>query len=63
ASDLALKAKVPHILPFTVQRLGAIKSVDAESALKDLKQRIGKMGHSPENHVVLNLIEKTLDSK
>lgn len=63
ASDLALKAKVPNILPFTIQRLGAIKSVDAESALKDLQQRIGKMGHSPENHVVLNLIQKSLDSK
>jgi hypothetical protein len=63
ASDLALKAKVPHILPFTIQRIGAIKSADSENALKNIQQRIGKMGHSSENHVVLNLIQKTLDEK
>jgi hypothetical protein len=63
ASDLALKSKVPHILPFTIQRIGAIKSADSEKALKNLQQRISKMDHSPENHVVLNLIQKTLDEK
>ncbi len=60
AVDLALKAKVPHILPFTVQRVGDIDSEEAEKALQRLQQSLEKMDHSHQNHEIQMLIKKYL---
>jgi putative membrane-bound dehydrogenase-like protein len=63
AIDLALKAKVPHILPYTVQRVGAINSAESVKALRALQQRLEKMEHSHQNHEIQALINKKLVQK
>jgi hypothetical protein len=62
AVDLAQKAKVPNILPFTIQRLGAIKSAESIKALEDLKKRVEKSQDSHENHEIQALLIKALAS-
>ena len=59
AVDLAQKAKVPHILTFTIQRLGAIKSPESIKALEDLQKRVE---NSHENHEIQALVKKALAS-
>jgi putative membrane-bound dehydrogenase-like protein len=63
AVDLALKAKVPHILPYTIQRVGAIKTVESVKALQGLQQHLEKMGHEHQNHEIQALIKKELVRK
>ena len=63
AMDLAMKAKVPHVLQYTIQRVGAIKSGASVKALQDLQQRVEKMGHSHQNHELQALIKKELEPK
>jgi hypothetical protein len=63
AIDLAMKAKVPHVLPHTIQRVGAMSTAESAKALQGLQQRLGKMGHSQENHELLALIQKVLAPK
>lgn len=63
AVDLAVKAKVPHILAHTIQRVDAINTPEADKALQGLQQRLGQMGHSQENHELLALIKKALEAK
>nr|WP_237587149.1 PVC-type heme-binding CxxCH protein [Pontibacter russatus] len=63
AVDLALKAKVPHVLPYTIQRVGAIGSPESEKALQGLQQRLQKMGQSHENHELQALIKEQLARK
>ncbi|RRB07811.1 PVC-type heme-binding CxxCH protein [Larkinella rosea] len=53
------KAKLPKIMPYTIQRVGAIGSNDSKKALKALNDRLGK-GHSHENHESQMLIGKYL---
>ncbi|MFD3002391.1 PVC-type heme-binding CxxCH protein [Pontibacter toksunensis] len=60
AADLALKAKVPHVLPYTIQRIGAINSAESVKTLQDLQQRLEKMEGSHENHEIQALIKKLL---
>lgn len=63
AVDLALKTKVPHILPFTVQRVGSMDSEEAVKALERLQQSLKKMEPSHQNHEVQALIQKELAQK
>ena len=62
AVDLALKAKVPNIMPFTIQRLGAIKSAESIKALEDLQKRVESRHDSHENHEIQALLKKALAS-
>jgi putative membrane-bound dehydrogenase-like protein len=63
AVDLALKAKVPHVLPYTVQRIAAINTPESVKALHGLQQRLETMEHSNQNHEVQALIKKALEPK
>jgi putative membrane-bound dehydrogenase-like protein len=63
AVDLALKAKVPHVLAHTIQRIGAINSAESAKALQSLQQRLGQMEHSHENHEIQALLKKALETK
>jgi hypothetical protein len=63
AIEVASKAKVPNILAYTIQRVGAIKSAESVKALEGLQQRLGTMGHSHENHELEALIKKELEGK
>jgi len=63
AIDLAQKAKVPDILSYTVQRVGAINSAESIKALQGLQQHLGKMDHAHQNHEVQALIKKELERK
>lgn len=63
AVELAKKAKVPHVLPYTIQRIAAIKSPESLKTLQNLQQQLDKMEHSNENHALQSLIRKVLDPK
>lgn len=62
AVDLAFKTPMPHLLSYTIRRIGAIDSPEAEKALEDIQQRIEETEHSVESHELLSLIKK-LSSK
>ncbi|RCR66845.1 PVC-type heme-binding CxxCH protein [Larkinella punicea] len=59
--QMAEKAKLPKIMPYAVQRIGAIGSNDAKKVLKELNERLGKMGHSHENHEIQQVLAKALE--
>lgn len=63
AIELASKSKMPQILSYTIQRIGAIDSEASEKTLQILQQRIEKMEHSTENHEILSLIKKELEKE
>lgn len=63
AVNLALKAEMPHVLPYTIQRVGAINSAESVQALQDLQQRLEKMERLHQNHEIQALIEKELVRK
>jgi hypothetical protein len=63
AVELAMKAKVPQVLPFTIQRVAAIQSAESVKTLQGLRQRLEGMGHSDQNHEVEALIQKVLEPK
>ena len=60
ALQLAEKAKMPKLLPYTIQRIGAIGTDESKKLLKELNDRVGKRDHSPETHEVQMLIAKVL---
>ncbi|MCY7349914.1 MAG: dehydrogenase [Cytophagaceae bacterium] len=60
ALQLAGKAKFPKMLPYTIQRVGAIGTDDSKKLLEDLKQRLGRV-HSQQNHEHQMLIGKVLE--
>jgi hypothetical protein len=62
AVDLAQKAKVPHVLPFTIQRLGAIKSPESIKALQNLQQHVENGHDSHQHHEIQALLKKALAS-
>lgn len=62
AADLALKAKLPNILSFTIQRLTAIQSAESIKVLQDLQRRVANNQDSHENHEVQTLLKKALAS-
>jgi len=63
AMDIAMKAKVPHVLPFTIQRIADMKTPEALKTLQNLQQRLEKMDHSDQNHEIQVLLKKVLDPK
>ncbi len=62
AVELAQKARVPNILPFTIQRLGAIKSPESIKILEDLQRRAENTHDSHQNHEIQALLKKALAS-
>lgn len=56
---LAEKSKIPKMLNYMIQRVGAIQNEKAKTALKALSIRLG---HSHENHEKIMLIEKLLET-
>jgi len=60
ALQLAEKAKLPKLLPYTVQRIAAIGTDESKKLLKELNDRVGKREHSHENHEIQALIGKLL---
>ena len=62
AVDLAFKTPMPHLLSYTIRRIGAIDSPEAEKALEEIQQRIELSEHSVESHELLSLIKKELDN-
>ena len=56
---LAEKSKMPKMLNYMIQRIGAIQSEEAKKALKALSLRLG---HAHENHENIMLIEKLLET-
>jgi hypothetical protein len=60
ALQIAEKAKMPKILPYTIQRVGAIGSNDSKKLLNELNERLGKL-NSHENHESRMLIGKVLE--
>ncbi|WP_254412500.1 PVC-type heme-binding CxxCH protein [Dyadobacter diqingensis] len=60
ALQLAEKAKLPKILPYTIQRVAAIGTDESKKVLKDLNDRLGK-ADSHENHETQILIGKVLE--
>ncbi|WP_394351970.1 PVC-type heme-binding CxxCH protein [Rhodocytophaga rosea] len=63
AVELAMKAKVPQVLPFTIQRVAALNNAESVKTLQSLQQRLEKMEHSDQNHEVQALIKKVLEPK
>jgi putative membrane-bound dehydrogenase-like protein len=63
AVDLALSAKVPHVLPFTVQRVAAVNNAESQKILQALQQRLDKMDHTDQTHEIAALIKKVLEPK
>ncbi|RDC62482.1 PVC-type heme-binding CxxCH protein [Adhaeribacter pallidiroseus] len=63
AIEIARKAKVPSVLPFTVQRVAAINTPESKKALEGLQHHLGLMDHSHENHTVQALVKKALEPK
>lgn len=60
ALQLAEKARLPKILPYTIQRVAAIGTDESKKVLKDLNDRLGK-ADSHENHETQMLIGKVLE--
>lgn len=60
ALQMAEKAKLPKIMTYTIQRVGAIGTDESKKVLKELNDKMGKMGHSGENHENMMLIGKML---
>lgn len=60
ALQLAEKAKMPKILSYTIQRVGAIGTDDAKKLLREMNGRLGKRD-SHENHEHQRLIAKVLE--
>jgi putative membrane-bound dehydrogenase-like protein len=54
ALQIAEKAKMPKILPYTIQRAGAIGTEESKKALKDLNDKLGKLGtHDQHDNMLL----------
>lgn len=61
AVDLAIKAKFPKILAYTIQRVGAIDSQESKKALQELNQRFDKMEDPHQYHENKLMINKLLE--
>ena len=60
ALQIAEKAKLPKILPYTIQRVGAIGTEESKKVLKEFNDRLGKTD-SHEHHEMQILIGKVLE--
>lgn len=63
AATLALKAKVPTILSYTIERLGAINSPESKKTLETISARLNEMGDSHQFHDNQLAITKILQKK
>jgi hypothetical protein len=59
ALQIAEKSVFPKMLPYTIQRIGAIGTEDSKKVLKELNEKLGHNG-SHENHESQMLIGKML---
>ena len=60
ALQIAEKAKLPKILPYTIQRVGAIGTEESKKVLKEFNDRLGKTD-SHEHHEMQMVIGKVLE--
>lgn len=58
--NMAIKAKFPKILTYTIQRIGAIGTPESKTALEALNQRFDKMDNPHQYHEQKTLIDKLL---
>ena len=63
AIDMGIKAKSPHILPYTIRRVEAIGSEESIKALQGLSQRLSQMEDSHQYHEAQLMISKILGKK
>jgi hypothetical protein len=57
---MAEKSKIPKILLYMVQRIGAVKSLESKKVLENFKER---MGNNHEQHEIMMAVEKILKEK
>jgi hypothetical protein len=57
---LAEKAKIPKLLTYMIQRVGAINTAASKASLKKLKDKWVKSG-SHERHAEMGVIEKLFE--
>ncbi|PSR53402.1 dehydrogenase [Adhaeribacter arboris] len=63
ALEVAQKAKVPNILPYTVKRISDMKSAESLKTLQGFQQRLDANDHSHQSHELQALLKKALESK
>jgi putative membrane-bound dehydrogenase-like protein len=63
AMDMAFKARLPKILPYTIQRAGAIGSPESKQILQALNQRMDKMEDPHQYHEIQVMVNKILEQK
>jgi 2-oxo-4-hydroxy-4-carboxy--5-ureidoimidazoline (OHCU) decarboxylase len=57
---MAEKSKIPKILLYMVQRIGAVKSLESKKVLQNFKER---MGNNHEQYEIMMAVEKILKEK
>jgi len=60
---LAQKTVMPEFLAFTIQRVGAIASGESTAVLRDLLKNMESKEHSAEQHQLISLLKKQLESR
>nr|WP_246343890.1 PVC-type heme-binding CxxCH protein [Adhaeribacter radiodurans] len=63
ALEVAQKAKVSSILPYTVKRISDMKSAESLKTLQGFQQRLDANDHSHQGHELQALLKKALESK
>ncbi len=62
AMDLAVNAKSPNILPFTIKKVSSIGTEESDKLLRELEQRLGKLD-SHRYHEAQSAIRQSLESR
>src|SRR5690606_20669188 len=60
---LAQKTVMPEFLAFTIQRVGAMASGESTAVLRDLLKNMESKEHSAEQHQLISLLKKQLESR
>jgi putative membrane-bound dehydrogenase-like protein len=63
ASDLAMRTNVPQILPFTIRRIGAVKTAESIKVLESLQQQLKNSPNAHQHHESVALLKKVLAGK
>lgn len=63
AADVAMKAKLPGALKFTVQRIAAVGSPASRKSLEGIAKKINASGNKHQHHETLMIIDKQLKKK
>ncbi|HXH99279.1 MAG TPA: PVC-type heme-binding CxxCH protein [Sphingobacteriaceae bacterium] len=63
AMNMSQKSKVLTILPYTIQRMGAIKTAASVKILQSFQQRLHTENHSHGSHELQTIIQKALEAK